>query len=322
MVLFYPFSMQMPGRTYNSGNYRYGFNGKENDNETGYQNYGMREYDPATARFISVDPLTKKYPELTPYQFASNSPIAGIDLDGLEFMNYNDSYIKIHVNYDSKLKQINATSLYRLGETQKGTLFGLTLTILPSKLEERIMNTPANCSNCIPDYDSRVSYVRLGTEAKQVSADDVEKGWSSFTQSQEFRTLRVSKNKAEASSIEKSKEFYTPGISKSIDTWDARIAAVEAVGILGEALGESYLKHIVAKSQGEQSQRVYDVLVILKDGIRNGAIKDKYRDNSSLSDIGNYLLYGKRIENKDLQGVAVKLWSDYSNKTKKEDEKK
>lgn len=31
-----------------------------------------------------MDPLTKSYPELTPYQFASNSPIANIDLDGLE----------------------------------------------------------------------------------------------------------------------------------------------------------------------------------------------------------------------------------------------
>jgi hypothetical protein len=31
-----------------------------------------------------VDPLTKSYPELTPYQFASNTPIQAIDLDGLE----------------------------------------------------------------------------------------------------------------------------------------------------------------------------------------------------------------------------------------------
>jgi len=35
-------------------------------------------------RFVSPDPLTKKYPELTPYQFASNTPIQAIDLDGLE----------------------------------------------------------------------------------------------------------------------------------------------------------------------------------------------------------------------------------------------
>ena len=35
-------------------------------------------------KFLSVDPLSKKYPELTPYQFASNTPIQAIDLDGLE----------------------------------------------------------------------------------------------------------------------------------------------------------------------------------------------------------------------------------------------
>ncbi len=35
-------------------------------------------------RFLSVDPLTQNYPELTPYQFASNTPIWAVDLDGLE----------------------------------------------------------------------------------------------------------------------------------------------------------------------------------------------------------------------------------------------
>jgi RHS repeat-associated protein len=88
---YYPFGMQMPNRTYaqaNSG-YRYGFNGKENDNEVkgqgNEQDYGMRIYDSRVGRFLSVDPLTPKYPELTPYQFASNRPIDGIDQDGLEY---------------------------------------------------------------------------------------------------------------------------------------------------------------------------------------------------------------------------------------------
>jgi hypothetical protein len=31
-----------------------------------------------------VDPISKEYPALTPYQFASNSPLAGVDRDGLE----------------------------------------------------------------------------------------------------------------------------------------------------------------------------------------------------------------------------------------------
>lgn len=46
--------------------------------------YGFRIYDPRIAKFLSVDPLTKSYPMLTPYQFASNTPIWAIDLDGLE----------------------------------------------------------------------------------------------------------------------------------------------------------------------------------------------------------------------------------------------
>ena len=68
--------------------YRYGFNGKENDNEVNgngnWQDYGMRMYRPELARFFSVDPLFRKYPELSTYQFASNVPTSAIDLDGLE----------------------------------------------------------------------------------------------------------------------------------------------------------------------------------------------------------------------------------------------
>ncbi|MEP7377907.1 MAG: RHS repeat-associated core domain-containing protein, partial [Chitinophagaceae bacterium] len=84
-----PFGSVMPGRKFASGSsYRYGFNGKENDNdvkgEGNQQDYGKRIYDPRLGKFLSVDPLTKTYPSLTPYQFASNSPIKCIDLDGLE----------------------------------------------------------------------------------------------------------------------------------------------------------------------------------------------------------------------------------------------
>ncbi len=79
----------MPGRKFSAGTqYRYGFNGKENDNEVkgegNQQDYGMRIYDPRLGRFLSEDPITQEYPELTPYQFASNTPIQAIDLDGLE----------------------------------------------------------------------------------------------------------------------------------------------------------------------------------------------------------------------------------------------
>ena len=68
--------------------YRYAFNGKEQDPEwQGVGNmydYGFRIYNPRIAKFLSVDPLFKSFPFYTPYQFSANTPIAAIDLDGLE----------------------------------------------------------------------------------------------------------------------------------------------------------------------------------------------------------------------------------------------
>ncbi|WP_233525747.1 RHS repeat protein [Chitinophaga silvisoli] len=71
-----------------SNGYRYGFNGKENDNELkGEGNvlaFEARIYDSRTGRFFTIDPLTQKYPGLSPYLFANNSPILNMDALGLE----------------------------------------------------------------------------------------------------------------------------------------------------------------------------------------------------------------------------------------------
>jgi RHS repeat-associated protein len=76
------------GGVFASGGYRYGFNGKENDDEVkgegNQQDYGKRIYDPRLGRFLSTDPLAKSFPWYSPFQFAGNMPIAAIDLDGEE----------------------------------------------------------------------------------------------------------------------------------------------------------------------------------------------------------------------------------------------
>ena len=109
-----PFGMQTPGRSFDAAGstaYRYGFNGKENDNEVkgegNQQDYGMRIYDPRMGRFLSVDPLTKSFAMLTPYQFASNSPAANIDLDGNEAKYFN---IVITEVFDGKGRLVNSNS--------------------------------------------------------------------------------------------------------------------------------------------------------------------------------------------------------------------
>lgn len=78
------FGSSMMGYSNEEFAYSYDFNGKETDDETGLQDYGMRIYNKAYGKFLSVDPLTSSYPWYTPYQFAGNKPIRYIDLDGLE----------------------------------------------------------------------------------------------------------------------------------------------------------------------------------------------------------------------------------------------
>lgn len=66
--------------------YRYGFNGKEKDDEVkGNGNsldYGARIFDPRLGRWLSLDPLFAKYPYASPYNFALNTPIQAKDPDG------------------------------------------------------------------------------------------------------------------------------------------------------------------------------------------------------------------------------------------------
>jgi len=78
--------MDMPGRKWTYADYRYEFNSKEKDNEinSGGQNYGMRTYDKRLGRFFSADVAMPLYPHLSPYNFAANRPIVAIDVEGLQ----------------------------------------------------------------------------------------------------------------------------------------------------------------------------------------------------------------------------------------------
>ena len=78
---YYPFG-DSSLRTWEKKRYRYV--GKEKDGESGLYYYGARYYMAWVGRFISVDPLADKYAQLTPYNYAANGPIGGLDVDGLQ----------------------------------------------------------------------------------------------------------------------------------------------------------------------------------------------------------------------------------------------
>ena len=76
------------GMSYAEGNamsnqpYRY--NGKELDTERGlnWYDYGARFYDPAIARWTSVDPLAEKCYSISPYAYCAGNPVRYVDIKG------------------------------------------------------------------------------------------------------------------------------------------------------------------------------------------------------------------------------------------------
>ena len=123
--------------------YRYGFNGKENDGETGTQDYGMRIYNPAIARFLSVDPLTSKFAMLTPYQFASNTPILAVDLDGLEARVYTDLGLIPH-SFLSVIDAEGVIHVYTFGQYGVGLKQGETSTFSDKSAFVHLVGDAAN----------------------------------------------------------------------------------------------------------------------------------------------------------------------------------
>jgi RHS repeat-associated protein len=107
-----------------SGLYRYGYNGKENDNEvkgTGNQyDFGSRIYDSRTGRFFSVDPRINEFPTLSAYLYAANNPIAFIDEDGEGPKPAYDKTLEQRLNqrrlttFVEVLKRCNNASMYAL----------------------------------------------------------------------------------------------------------------------------------------------------------------------------------------------------------------
>lgn len=326
---YYPFGMLQPERSFNTGEYRYGFNGKENDNEMkgvgNQQDYGMRIYDPRLGRFLSVDPLTRSYPMLTPYQFASNCPIVGVDQDGLEFYNSNSSRIGIGLSYNSELKLITKYSTYFRSEN------------IPDALNDAI-NSANKCQNCIGSSAATVTSGELPipllnpfvkpqhtAEAKDIDVPEnsIEKFSSIGPSAAASQTSIVPYDKKSEREQRKSKAYFTEGGSPRIAKVGLVMAAVDLAVTFIQYIGNENLKSIVRTAQNQAVNGGSKVIQLLQNAIDNGKL-EKYLDNGSLVSLANYLLYGKKIEkyevvngtgtyveDKELTQIGQQIWSEY-----------
>ena len=165
------------------------FTGKERDSETGHSYFGARYYDSdLSGLFLSVDPMSDKYPSISPYAYCAWNPVKLVDPDGREFdpasqeivnrfkdetvelMNSMDCTPEKRKEYDAALKEI--AQLEKPGQMYHIQDIGSSY----SREKGGVFYQAEDNSVCI-EYDGRIG--NLAHELKH--AYQFEKGELSFS---------------------------------------------------------------------------------------------------------------------------------------------
>lgn len=172
----------MPGRNFVGANgYRYGFNGKEKDDEIkgngNSYDFDARIYDPRIGRWLAVDPLAYKYPEHSPYNFALNNPIILVDPDGGDVIKAPAYYQegKHKASFDLWSEESIAQDLLARFET--------------GKLKDQVLYFSTDASNQIPGETSFGVLVKEGDKEvfKSLDGDDLIKNSKYITRDAKFQ---------------------------------------------------------------------------------------------------------------------------------------
>jgi RHS repeat-associated protein len=116
---------------------RFGFNGMEMDDELKLDgnsyDFGARFLDPRLGRWLTIDPLTKKFPSHSPYCFTINNPILYVDPDGNDVGFGNRIQNSVEVTTGFKLANTSSifnSLLLNFASSKSGDLKGETDGVL------------------------------------------------------------------------------------------------------------------------------------------------------------------------------------------------
>ena len=288
---YYAFGKGQPGRSYlGNGNIKIGFNGKRRDDEgefglTAYD-YGFRIYNPDIGKFLSVDPLTKSFPWYAPYQFAGNTPIVAIDLDGLEILDYRSMY-KLKLNktkigkvfyVDHRSNETNIPSYY----VEKGYSLPSGMTIssnlhkseVPQIVDDRaILTEGTSIWN-----DPKISI----TSADRTKSNIIE------LYASDKQTNRIGRMSALSTVIEKGSKFLYNNIIRG-DANDAMYdlqtnyrAVQTAFNLVNEAV-ENTSEESIAQIRSDFGRDLDQLRIDITMHVLDGSLSDKNRKDKGYS---------------------------------------
>ena len=106
---------------------RYTFSAKERDAETGLSYFGSRYYSSDLSVWLSVDPMSDKYPSLSPYTYCADNPVKLVDPNGEDWyekdgkMYYTTQYTSNEAFQKSGIKGTYKGKFF----AEKGTYYSL-----------------------------------------------------------------------------------------------------------------------------------------------------------------------------------------------------
>ncbi len=284
----------MPNRHANTGDYRYGFQGQEMDDEIKGEgnslNYTFRMHDPRVGRFLSLDPLAPQYPHNSPFAFAENRVIDGIELEGLEFLNKDDAmvesrfggtFIKVENVQHLTQSRINLFNLlgknsvnYR-GETVIG--FDTELAIgFQTKLNDaksKEIKALFHFGKEKPGGKAKLSYKDF--EIRIVTGKNVRGEESNRSKLKNKRVLN-----------------YSQGYPKGMALGAKGFSIIAAIGE-GINQYDSFASYADDAAIREHTQILFvNVIGSINKAILNGDIPDKFINEKDLSNIANVILFG------------------------------
>ncbi|MDQ3141943.1 MAG: hypothetical protein M3Q56_06810 [Bacteroidota bacterium] len=233
------FGAPMAGRSYQSTNYRYGFNGVEkademHNNSGDSYDFGKRVYDGRLGRWLSRDPYEAKYPHTSPYTFALNSPISLKDIAGdtatyvcyYQAINFNSGItltyksVEVHPEAGPANGNVDGGYIYRYSQTLNGNFDSGSYEITYDEARMDKMNldaimTPATIRGMeyVPNYDAanEVTWSPLGGAAGVKSEQVVDKGTTTTTYTQDANMNEYGYGGDNLKTESSNKTVVTPG---------------------------------------------------------------------------------------------------------------
>ena len=261
----------------------------------------MRIYDPRLGKFLSVDPLTKQYPELTPYQFASNRPIDGIDLDGLEFLKSDVARIEVR-NGSVFLKVENLKTVTRRSYEMANETAGGAMTWNENGVQK--------LGNAVSTKIADIYFSNNGTPVNEMpklailnNPYDVNDQVSDAPSDPIRLPTGRDKNGNPVEPAVSTPSVAARGLAKSILVIDATITAAQSainISISSE-------QDVVNSQIRNQLGKAYNVLT---QGM--GMVPKKYRNTNDLSSILNVILSGvNNTDNKEILKIGIDIYNKY-----------